>query len=423
MSSSPNSTLSDEQRVVITGLGVVTALGNTVEGLWHNLLTGKSGVTNIESFDTSQFTTHIAAEIKPEQFNPEDFMERKEARRMDRFVQFAVAASRSALDDSGLKITADNADRVGVLIGSGIGGILTIQSQFEVMREKGASRMSPFFIPMLISDMASGQVSILFGAKGPNTTVVTACATGTHAIGDAFHIIRRGDADAMIVGGAEAPLCELGLGGFCAARALSTRNDSPETASRPFDKQRDGFVMGEGAGVLVIETLANAKARNANIYAEIVGYGLTGDAYHITSPAPEGEGAARSIKMALKVAGMTPDAIDYVNAHGTSTIPNDKLETAAIKSVFGSHAYKFAISSTKSMTAHLLGAAGAVEAIISAKAIQNQIAPPTINYSTSDPECDLDCVPNDPRKMEINAVLSNSFGFGGHNATIILKKV
>ncbi len=423
MSGTSNETRPDSQRVVITGLGVVTALGNTVEDLWNNLLAGNSGVTNIDAFDTSDFTTHIAAEIKPEQFNPEDFMERKEAKRMDRFVQFAVAAARSAIADSGLQINADNADRIGVLIGSGIGGILTIQNQFEVMKEKGASRMSPFFIPMLISDMASGQVSILFGAKGPNTTVVTACATGTHAVGDAFHIIRRGDADAMIVGGAEAPICELGLGGFCAARALSTRNESPTTASRPFDKERDGFVMGEGAGVLVIETLANAKARNAKIYAEIVGYGLSGDAYHITSPAPEGEGAARSIRMALKVAEMNPSEIDYVNAHGTSTIPNDKLETAAIKSVFGDHAYKFAISSTKSMTGHLLGAAGAVEAIISAKAIQCQLAPPTANYSVPDPECDLDCIPNEPRKMEINAVLSNSFGFGGHNATVILKKV
>jgi 3-oxoacyl-[acyl-carrier-protein] synthase II len=413
--------LGDSERVVITGMGVVTSLGFGVETLWGNILAGKSGVGQIESFDTKGLTTHFAAEIKD--FVPENYMERKEARRMDRFVQFAVAASRMAMQESGLKINADNAERVGVLIGTGIGGILTIEEQFHVVLEKGADRISPFFIPMLISDMASGQVSILFGAKGPNTTVVTACATGTHAVGDAFHFIRRGDADAMIVGGAEAAICQLGVGGFCAARALSTRNDDPQHASRPFDKDRDGFVMGEGAGILVLESLSSARARGAKMYAEVIGYGLSGDAYHITSPAPEGEGAARAIKMALRAAGIKPEDIDYINAHGTSTIPNDKLETAAIKSVFGEHAYKMAISSTKSMTGHLLGAAGAVEAIISAKAIETQIAPPTTNYTTPDPECDLDYVPNTPRKMPIKTVLSNSFGFGGHNATVILRAV
>lgn len=410
----------DSQRVVITGMGVVTSLGFSMEALWENLLAGKSGVGPITAFDPTEFTTRIAAQVHG--FNPEDYMERKEARRMDRFVQFAVAASRIAMDHSGLKIDESNADGVGVLIGSGIGGIVTIEDQLMVMVNKGADRISPFFIPMLIADMGSGQVSILFGAKGPNTTVVTACATGTHAIGDAYQIIKRGDAEAMICGGAEAAICRLGVGGFCAARALSTRNDDPEHASRPFDATRDGFVMGEGAGVMILESLPTALARGAHIYAEVIGYGLSGDAYHITAPAPEGEGAARSIKMALRTAGIQPEDVDYINAHGTSTIPNDKLETAAIKSVFGQHAYKLAVSSTKSMTGHLLGAAGAVEAAIGAMAIERQIAPPTANYTTPDPECDLDYIPNKPRKMEIDVVLSNSFGFGGHNATILLRK-
>jgi beta-ketoacyl-acyl-carrier-protein synthase II len=312
---------------------------------------------------------------------------------------------------------------VGVLIGSGIGGILTIEEQFRIMLEKGPDRISPFFIPMLISDMASGQVSILFGAKGPNSTVVTACATGTHAIGDAYHIIRRGDADAMIAGGAEAAISPLGLGGFCAARALSTRNDDPERASRPFDADRDGFVMAEGAGVLILETLESAQRRNARIYAEIVGYGLSGDAFHVTAPAPEGEGAARAMKMALLKAGIQPEEVDYINAHGTSTIPNDRLETAAIKRVFGEAAYQVAISSTKSMTGHLLGAAGAVEAIVCALAIKHQMVPPTINYETPDPECDLDYTPNRPCPRRIRVAMSNSFGFGGHNATIILRQI
>jgi len=402
-------------------MGVVTSLGFGIESFWQNLIAGKSGVGPITSFDTRAFATRFAAEIRD--FRPEEFMERKEARRMDRFVQFAVAAARMAMEDACFTITPENAERVGVLIGSGIGGILTIEEQFRIMLEKGPDRISPFFIPMLISDMASGQVSILFGAKGPNSTVVTACATGTHAIGDAYHIIRRGDADAMIAGGAEAAISPLGLGGFCAARALSTRNDDPERASRPFDADRDGFVMAEGAGVLILETLESAQRRNARIYAEIVGYGLSGDAFHVTAPAPEGEGAARAMKMALLKAGIQPEEVDYINAHGTSTIPNDRLETAAIKRVFGEAAYQVAISSTKSMTGHLLGAAGAVEAIVCALAIKHQMVPPTINYETPDPECDLDYTPNRPCPRRIRVAMSNSFGFGGHNATIILRQI
>jgi 3-oxoacyl-[acyl-carrier-protein] synthase II len=415
-----NMNISDESRVVITGMGVVTSLGLGLEPFWQSLITGKSGIVPITSFDVSAYTTRFAAEITD--FNPCDYMERKEARHMDRFVQFAVAASKMAMENSKLEVTPEIADRVGVLIGSGIGGILTIEDQYRVLTERGPDRISPFFIPMLISDMGSGQVSIMFGAKGPNSSVVTACATGTHAIGDAYQIILRGDADAMIAGGAEAPLSRMGLGGFCAARAVSTRNDDPAHASRPFDATRDGFVMGEGAGIVVLERLNMARARGAKIYAEVVGYGMSGDAYHITLPAPEGEGAARSMNKALDKAGIKPQDIDYINAHGTSTIPNDKLETAAIKRVFGENAYKVAISSTKSMTGHLLGAAGAVEAVVCAQVINTGIIPPTINYETPDPECDLDYVPNQARTMQVDTAMSNSFGFGGHNATLILKK-
>ena len=413
--------LSDSERVVITGLGVMTSLGLTVDTFWANIIAGKSGIVPITSFDVSAYDSRIAAEIRD--FNPAEYMERKEARHMDRFSQFAVAASRQAAEDAKLVITPDMADRVGVLIGSGIGGILTIEDQYRVLWEKGPSRISPFFIPMLISDMGSGQVSIQLGAKGPNTSVVTACATGTHAIGDAYHIIRRGDADVMIAGGAEAPISQMGLGGFCAARAVSTRNDDPEHASRPFDATRDGFVMGEGSGIVILERLDFAKSRNARIYAEVVGYGMSGDAYHITQPAPEGEGAVRSMRNALARANLSTDEVDYINAHGTSTIPNDKLETAAIKRLFGDRAYKIAVSSTKSMTGHLLGAAGAVETIISVLAIKNGIAPPTINYSEPDPDCDLDYVPNTARKMPIRTAMSNSFGFGGHNATLVFMKL
>jgi 3-oxoacyl-[acyl-carrier-protein] synthase II len=412
--------LPDSERVVITGLGAITSLGLTVDTLWENIIAGKSGIVPITSFDVSAYESRIAAEIRD--FNPADYMERKEARHMDRFCQFAVAASRQAAEDAKLVITPDIADRVGVLIGSGIGGILTIEDQYRVLWEKGPSRISPFFIPMLISDMGSGQVSIQLGAKGPNTSVVTACATGTHAIGDAYHIIRRGDADVMIAGGAEAPISQMGLGGFCAARAVSTRNDDPEHASRPFDATRDGFVMGEGSGIVILERLDFAKSRNARIYAEVAGYGMSGDAYHITQPAPEGEGAVRSMRNALASANLSTEEVDYINAHGTSTIPNDKLETAAIKRLFGDRAYKIAVSSTKSMTGHLLGAAGAVETIISVLAIKNGIAPPTMNYSEPDPDCDLDYVPNAARKMPIRTAMSNSFGFGGHNATLVFMK-
>ena len=406
------------RRVVITGMGLVTAIGSDLGEFWQSLMEGRSGVGPISAFDASDFTTRIASEVRD--FDPERYMERKDARRMDRFVQFAVAATRSALEDAAYTIPTDEADRTGVLIGSGIGGIVTMEQQFGVLYEKGPSRISPFFIPMLISDMGSGQVSILFGAKGPNSTVVTACATGTHAIGDAYHIIRRGDADVMIAGGAEAPISRLGLGGFCAARALSTRNDEPERASRPFDRDRDGFVMGEGAGIVILEALEHARQRGARIHAEVIGYGMTGDAYHITAPAPGGEGAARAMTRALKSAGIEPEQVDYINAHGTSTLPNDKLETAAIKTVFGEHAYRLAVSSTKSMTAHLLGAAGAVEAIATVLAMQHSRVPPTINYDTPDPECDLDYTPNKPVAREIRYALSNSFGFGGHNASLLI---
>lgn len=405
---------------MVTGMGVVTPLGHDLATFWDNIISGRSGVGRITSFDASEFTTQIAAEVRD--FDPTQFMTGREAQRMDRFAQFAVAAAKMAMENASLEITPENAERVGVLIGSGIGGIQTIERQYDVLAERGPGRISPFFIPMLIADMASGQVSILFGAKGPNTTVVTACATGTHAIGDAFHIIRRGDADVMICGGSEAPMCRLGLGGFCAARALSTRNDEPEKASRPFDADRDGFVMGEGAGVLILESLDSALARGAPIAAEVVGYGMTGDAHHITAPPPDGDGAARSMAMAIRSAGIEPREIDYINAHGTSTRPNDPIETLAIKRVLGDHAYRVAISSTKSMTGHLLGAAGAVEAIISILAIQTSTVPPTINLDNPDPECDLDYTPNRAVKRPVRYAMSNSFGFGGHNATVVLKR-
>ncbi len=408
------------RRVVVTGMGLITGIGMDLETFWSSLMQGRSGVGPITMFDTSEFTTRIAAEVRD--FDPTAYMERKEAKRMDRFVQFAVAATRSALQDASFVVPQDCPDRTGVLIGSGIGGITTMEEQFDVLATKGPKWISPFFIPMLISDMGSGQVSILFGAKGPNSTVVTACATGTHAIGDAYHIIRRGDADVMIAGGAEAPISRLGLGGFCSSRALSTRNDEPERASRPFDKDRDGFVMGEGAGILLLESLDHALARGARIRAEIVGYGLTGDAYHMTAPAPGGEGAARAMAMALRTAWVEPTAVDYINAHGTSTEPNDRLETAAIKATFGDHAWQVAISSTKSMTGHLLGAAGAVEAIATVLAMERSMVPATINYETSDPECDLNYTPNQPVSRSITYGLSNSFGFGGHNASLLLKR-
>lgn len=369
--------------------------------------------------DADAFPMKVAAEITD--FDPASFMDKKEARKMDRFTQYAVAASLMALKDADLEINETNAPRIGVWIGSGIGGMETYEQQFHNFIEKGQRRVSPFFVPMLIPDMASGQVSIITGAKGVNSCSVTACASGTNSIGDAFKVIQRGDADAMITGGAEAPITNMSIAGFCSAKAV-THNEDPATASRPFDANRDGFVMGEGSGILVLESLESAQARGAHIYAEIVGYGASGDAHHITAPAPGGEGGARAIQMALDDAGLKPEEIQYVNAHGTSTPMNEKFETMAIKSVFKEHAYNMAVSSTKSMTGHLLGAAGAVEAIFSIKAIMEQVLPPTINYETPDPDCDLDYVPNKARNAEVNAVLSNSLGFGGHNATLIFKK-
>lgn len=408
-----------KQRVVITGMGVVTALGQDLNTLWDNLMAGKSGVSNVDAFDVSDYPTKIAASVKD--FNPEDYMDRKDARKMDRFVQFAVAAGKMAMKDSGIEIgTNAEAERVGVSIGSGIGGLGTWEDQHNTLLEKGPKRVSPFFIPMMIANMGSGQMSIILGAKGPNTTPVTACATGSHAIGDSFRMIQRGDADVMVCGGAEATIRPTGMAGFCSMRAMSTRNDEPEKASRPFDMGRDGFVMGEGAGVLILESLEHAQKRGAHIYAEVIGYGLSGDAHHMTDPDPDG--AARCMKMAIRDAGISLEAVDYINAHGTSTSAGDKSETEAIKKALGEHAYKVAVSSTKSMTGHLLGAAGGVEAVICGLALQNQIIPPTINLENQDPECDLDYVPNEPRKAELDVVMSNSFGFGGHNATVILKK-
>ncbi|WP_274651574.1 beta-ketoacyl-ACP synthase II [Paenibacillus humicola] len=409
-----------KQRVVVTGMGVMTSLGSDLERFWGNLMEGRSGVSHIDAFDVSEYTTQIGAEIK--NFNPEDYgIDKKEARRMDRFVQFAVAASLAALKDAQLEIGANvDAERTGVMIGSGIGGLGTWEDQHNILLEKGPKRVSPFFIPMMIANMASGQVSMATGAKGPNSTAVTACATGTHSIGDSYKMIQRGDADAMICGGAEATIRPTGMAGFCSMRAMSTRNDEPAKASRPFDIDRDGFVMGEGAGILVLESLEGAQKRGARIYAEIVGYGMSGDAHHMTEPDPDG--AARCMVRALKDGGIEPVEIDYINAHGTSTPIGDKSETTAIKKAFGEHAYKLAVSSTKSMTGHLLGAAGGVEAVILGLTIVNGIIPPTINLDNQDPECDLDYVPNKPRQADVRIGMSNSFGFGGHNATIAMKK-
>ncbi|MFI2856742.1 beta-ketoacyl-ACP synthase II [Paenibacillus sp. JSM ZJ436] len=408
-----------KQRVVITGMGVMTSLGQDLDTFWNSLMEGKSGISVVEAFDVSDYPTQIAASVKD--FNPEDYMDRKEARKMDRFVQFAVAAGSKALEDSGIVIGENaEAERVGVSIGSGIGGLGTWEDQHNVLLEKGPKRVSPFFIPMMIANMASGQMSINLGAKGPNTTQVTACATGTHSIGDSMRMIQRGDADVMVCGGAEATIRPTGMAGFCSMRAMSTRNEEPEKASRPFDTGRDGFVMGEGAGVLILESLEHAEKRGAKIYAEVIGYGLSADAHHITEPNPEG--AARCMNMAIRDAGIAPEQVDYINAHGTSTPVGDRSETLAVKKAFGDHAYKLAVSSTKSMTGHLLGAAGGVEAVICALSLTHQTIAPTINLEDQDPECDLDYVPNHPRPSDLDVVMSNSFGFGGHNATIILKK-
>lgn len=407
-----------KRRVVITGVGVISPVGNNAQTFWNSLLEGKSGIGRITAFDASDYPTQIAGEVKD--FNPEAYMDKKEIRRTDRFVQFALAATKMAMEDAKLEITAENAERVGVYIGSGIGGLATWEEQHQVLMEKGPRRVSPFFIPMMIANMASGAVSIQYGAKGPTSSAITACATGTNAIGDAFRLIQHGHADAMITGGAEATIRPMAFAGFCSAKAMSTRNDEPEKASRPFDIDRDGFVMGEGAGVLILEELEHAKKRGATILAEVIGYGMSADAYHITAPSPEGQ--ARCMKNALRDAGIEPTEVDYINAHGTSTDQGDISETQAIKSVFGDHAYKLAVSSTKSMTGHMLGATGGVEAIASAFALRDQILPPTINLENPDPQCDLDYVPNQARKADVNVAMSNSFGFGGHNATIVLKR-
>lgn len=407
------------KRVVVTGIGVVSPLGNK-EQLWQNLLAGESGIGLISRFDTSDFPVKIAAEVKD--FDPAEYIDRKDARRMDPFCQYAVVAALDSLRDAELEITDENACRVGVIVGSGIGGIQTLETQAKVLEERGPGRVSPFFVPMLIPDMASGQIAIATGAKGPNSCTVTACATGTNAIGDAFRVISRGNADVMLAGGAEAAITPLALAGFMAARALSSRNEDPKRASRPFDLERDGFVMGEGSCILVLEELEHAKARGAKIYGEIIGFGSTGDAYHITSPAPDHEGAQRAMKEALADANILPEQVDYINAHGTSTEYNDKYETIAIKAVFGEEAYQIPVTSTKALTGHLLGAAGAVEAAICLLALKNQVIPGTYNYENPDPECDLDYVPNQSRKANLEVAMSNSFGFGGHNSVLVFKR-
>ena len=405
------------RRVAITGLGALTPVGNDVNTMWANLLAGKSGAGPITQFDSTNFKTHFACEVKD--FDATAIVGKKEARRMDRFTQFAVVAASQALDDCGLKVTTENAPRIGVMLGTGIGGISTIFNQIQEMLLKGPDRVSPFLVPMMLPDTAAGQVAIQFGLKGPNLCPVSACATGSHAIGEAAEWVRRGAADVVLAGSAEAAIISVAIAGFNNMTAISTRNDAPEKASRPFDKNRDGFVVGEGAGVLVLEELEHALARGARIYAEVLGYGASADAYHITAPEETGAGAVQAMQVALAQAGLRPNQIDYINAHGTSTQLNDKSETTAIKRVFGEAAYQVAISSTKSMTGHLMGAAGAVEAVIAAKVITECIIPPTINYETPDPNCDLDYVPNTARRKQVNTVMSDSFGFGGHNAVII----
>lgn len=409
------------KRVVVTGVGALTPVGVGKEDYWSGLMSGKSGVGPITLFDTERFDVKIAGEVKG--FDPTAYADRKETRRMDRFVQLGVAAALLAIEDANLKITEQNAERVGVLVGTGVGGLQTLENEIRNLIEKGPNRVSPLLIPMMIADMASGHISILTGAKGPNSTVVTACATGAHAIGDSLEILRRGQADVMICGGTEASVTMTAVAGFGNMKAMTSKfNDDPTRASRPFEANRDGFVIGEGAGVLILETLEHAEKRGATIYCEVAGYGMSGDAYHMTQPAPGGEGVARAMKLALKDAELEPEQIGYVNAHGTSTPLNDKNETAALKTVFGDYAYKLAVSSTKSMTGHLLGGAGAIEAVACALAIQREMLPPTINYETPDPECDLDYIPNVARAARVDAVLSNNSGFGGHNAVVVFKR-
>lgn len=410
----------NNKRVVITGLGAVTPVGIGKDIFWKSLMEGKTGIGPITRFDASNYATQIAGEVKD--FDYSLYIDKKEGKRMDRFAQLAIAASKLAMEDAKLDLDKENKDRIGTCIGSGIGGVETLHDQYKALFDKGPGRVSPFFVPMMISNMAAGQVSITFGLNGPNTAIVTACASGTNSIGDAFKIIQRGDADVMVAGGTEAAVSPIAVAGFCSMKAMSTRNQEPEKASRPFDKDRDGFVMGEGSGIVVLESLEHALARGAHIYAEVLGYGTNADAYHITAPAPEGEKAMECMRLAICDAGIKPEEVDYINAHGTSTPMNDRNETLAIKKLFGEHAYKVAVSSTKSMTGHLLGAAGGVETIVCALAIANSEIPPTINYETPDEGMDLDYVPNVGRKAPVNVALSNSFGFGGHNATILLRK-
>lgn len=409
-----------KQKVVITGMGAVTPLGLSVSEFDKGLLAGRSGISGVTHFDASELDSRIAGELKG--FDPTLYMDRKEAKRADPFTQYAVAAAKEAVSQSGLDTSEDNGNRIGCIIGSGIGGTTTWEAQHRILVEKGPGRVSPFFVPMMIADMASGMLSMIWGARGANYATVSACASGAHAIGEAFSMIRHGELDAAIAGGSEAPVTPLAMAGFCSMKALSTRNDTPPESSRPFDLDRDGFVIAEGSAVLILESEAHARARGAEIIAELVGYGATADAHHITAPAPGGEGSARAMKLALQSAEAAPEEVDYINAHGTSTPLNDKFETMAIKTVFGAHARKLPVSSTKSMTGHMLGAAGAAELVASILAIRNQAIPPTINYRTPDPECDLDYVPNEAREAMVDFVLSNSFGFGGHNATLAVKR-
>src|SRR6266481_903860 len=408
------------RRVVITGVGAVTPVGNSAEEFWAALIQGKSGIGPITRFDASPLPTKIAGELKG--FDPLRYMDKKDDRKFDPFLKYAIACAAMAVEDAGLNVERVDRTRFGVLVGSGIGGITTLLETHKILLEKGPDRVSPFFIPMLIVNMASGLISMRFGAKGPNSSVVTACATGNHAIGDAMRIIQRNDADVMIAGGSEAIIVPLTFAGFCQMKAMSTRNDDPARASRPFDAARDGFVCGEGGGLLVLEALAHALRRGARIYAELIGYGMTSDAHHMTAPDPEGDGAARAMAAALRDAGIPASAVDYINAHGTSTPYNDKFETLAIKRVFGDHARKLAVSSTKSMTGHLLGAAGGIEAIATAFALHQGVLPPTMNYEKADPDCDLDYVPNQARQQDVEIALSNAFGFGGTNATLAFRK-
>lgn len=413
--------MSTPRRVVVTGLGMVGPVGLTVKESWENILAGKSGIRNLEHFDTSDFSVRFGGSVWG--FDVKNYMSPKDARKMDPFIHYGVAAAKEAIEDSGLEVNDENAHRIGVMVGSGIGGLSGIEKGRVTYDKSGPRKISPFFVPSNIINMISGNISIMYGMKGPNIAIVTACTTGTHNIGEAAHIIARGDADAMVAGGAEMATSPTGLGGFAAARALSTRNDDPATASRPWDKERDGFVLSDGAGVVVLEDYETAKARGATIYAEVAGFGMNADAYHMTSPSEGGEGAQRCMQLALNSAGINPEDVNYINAHGTSTPAGDKAETMAAKGLFGDHAYKIPMSSTKSMTGHLLGAAGGIEAIFTALAIRDQVAPPTINYSTPDPECDLDYVPNTAREMKIEKAVSNSFGFGGTNGSLVFSKI